>query len=85
MSRDEVIALLQAHKDELRSTRVVGVSPLGSTPRDEKTAQDIDVTVRLAREFSRPEFDYFGRLEALEEQLTRTLGLRSGSGRGISS
>lgn len=74
MSRDEVIALLQAHKDELRSAGVVGISLFGSTARGEKTAQDIDVAVRLAKEFSRPGFDYFARLEALEERLRRLLG-----------
>ncbi|MGA7239401.1 MAG: nucleotidyltransferase domain-containing protein [Bryobacteraceae bacterium] len=74
MSRDEIIALLQAHRDELRSVGVVGVSLFGSMARGEKTAQDIDVAVRLAKEFSRPGFDYFGRLEALEEQLRKLLG-----------
>lgn len=68
LSRDEVIALVQAHKGELGSD-VVGVSLFGSTARGEKTAQNIDVAVPLTKEFSRPGFDYFGRLEPLEEQL----------------
>jgi predicted nucleotidyltransferase len=42
--------------------------------RGEKTAQDVDVAVRLGKEFSRLGFDYFSKLEALEERLQGLLG-----------
>jgi uncharacterized protein len=74
MSRDDVIALLRSREAELRSASVVSVSLFGSMARDERTAQDVDIAVRLANQFSRPGFDYSGKLEALEERLRGLLG-----------
>ena len=37
---------------------------------------DVDVAVRLAENFSVGGFDYFGRLEELEQRLSRMLGCK---------
>jgi predicted nucleotidyltransferase len=77
MSRDDVIAALREHKQELRAAGVVSLSVFGSTARgDADPDSDVDVAVRLADDFSRGGFDYFGRLEELEERLSRILGCK---------
>ena len=76
MSRDQVVRALQAHARELRATGVVSVSLFGSTARGESAAGDVDIAVRLAKNFSRGGFDYFGRLEDLERHLSRLLGCK---------
>ncbi len=66
MSRDEALAILRAHADELRSTfGVASLSLFGSVARDEaRPGSDIDVLVEFS---GPPTFDgYFELLEFLE-------------------
>jgi predicted nucleotidyltransferase len=76
MNRDQVICALKAHEPELRAAGVVGASLFGSTARGESDPADVDIAVRLAGHFSRGGFDYFGRLEDLELQLSQLLGCK---------
>lgn len=50
------------------------MSLFGSAARGESGARDVDIAVRLGDGFSRGGFDYFGRLEELEQQLSQLLG-----------
>lgn len=53
------------------------MSVFGSTARgDAGRDSDVDVAVRLAESFSSGGFDYFGRLDSLEQQLSLLLGCR---------
>ncbi|MBV9743514.1 MAG: nucleotidyltransferase domain-containing protein [Acidobacteriia bacterium] len=72
-TRDDIIQLLRSHETELRAAGVVSLSLFGSVARNEKEAQDVDVAVRLGPNFSKPGFDYFGRLEDLERRLSSIL------------
>jgi predicted nucleotidyltransferase len=54
MERDQVIAALKAHEEELRMVGVLSVSLFGSVARGENSAQDVDVAVRLGANFSAP-------------------------------
>src|SRR5664279_2239967 len=74
MNRDEVIRALKDHERELRAAGVIGVSLFGSTARGESDPGDVDIAVRLAESFSQGGFDYFGRLEDLEQYLSQLLG-----------
>lgn len=74
MNRDGIIRLLRAHERDLRAAGVASVSLFGSVARDESSSQDVDVAVRLEENFSKPGFDYFSRLEELEQRLTEILG-----------
>ena len=76
MNRDQVIATLREHELELKAAGVVSVSLFGSTARGEADPGDVDIAVRLAGNFSRGGFNYFGRLEDLEQQLSQLLGCR---------
>ena len=73
MNRDQVIRALKAHEQELRAVGVVSVSLFGSTARGEPDPGDVDIAVRLAENFSHGGFDYFGRLEDLEQHLSQML------------
>src|SRR5260221_275939 len=74
MDRDKVIRALKVHEQELRAAGVVSVSLFGSTAREESDPGDVDLAVRLDGNFSRGGFDYFGRLEDLEQHLSQLLG-----------
>ena len=74
MNRDQIIATLQAHALQLRAAGVMSLSLFGSLARGESSAQDIDVAVRLGQNFSERGFDYFSRLDELEERLSKILG-----------
>ena len=74
MNRDQVIRALKAHEQELRAVGVVSVSLFGATARGEPDPGDVDIAVRLAENFSHGGFDYFGRLEDLEQHLSQMLG-----------
>ena len=75
MNRDEVIAVLRAHEPELKAAGVVSLALFGSVARgDNRDDTDVDVVVRLSDEASQGGFAYFGRLEALRDRLTVTVG-----------
>ena len=76
MDREQVISALRAHEQEFRDVGVVSVSLFGSVARGENPAHDVDVVVRLGRNFSKPGLDYISRLEALERRLSEILGCR---------
>lgn len=48
MERDQVIAALKAHEEELRMAGVESVSLFGSVARGEDAAHDVDLAVELA-------------------------------------
>jgi len=76
MSWDQVIAVLQAHEQELRATGVLSASLFGSVARGENPVHDVDVAVRLGESFSKRGFDYFSRLDDLERRLSEILGCK---------
>ena len=76
MHRDQVVRALKEHEQQLRAVGVVSVSLFGSTARGESDPGDVDIAVRLAESFSRGGLDYFGRLEDLEQHLSRLLGCK---------
>jgi uncharacterized protein len=76
MNRDQVIATLREHEPELKAAGVVSVSLFGSTARGEAEPGDVDIAVRLAKSFSHGGFDYFGRLEDLQNKLAQLLGCK---------
>lgn len=71
MQREETLAILAAHKDEIRSHGVKSLGLFGSVARNEaRSDSDIDLLV----EFDRP-VDLFA-LAALQERLEEILGAR---------
>ena len=76
MDRQTTITLLRAHEPAFRAAGVVTASLFGSTARGEPNSRDVDIAVRLAENFSHGGFDYFGRLEDLEQQLSQLLGCK---------
>lgn len=77
MDRQQVIATLRDYAPELKAIGVLSASVFGSTARgDAGPDSDVDVAVRLADNFSSGGFDYFGRLDDLEQQLSRLLGCK---------
>jgi len=76
MDRNQVLAALKAHEQELRAGGVSSMSVFGSVARAEDPAHDVDVVVRLGRGFSDRGLDYFGRLNDLEERLSKILGCK---------
>ena len=75
MFRDTVIAMLRAHEQELKASGVVSLSVFGSVARGEdRPDSDVDVTVRLTEDASSGGFAYFGRLDALSNQLRASVG-----------
>ena len=76
MEREQVIAALKAHEQELRTAGVLSVSLFGSVARGEASAHDVDVAVRLGHNFSTPGLNYFSRLADLEGRLSGILGYK---------
>lgn len=76
MERDQVIAALKAHEQEIRASGVLSVSVFGSVARGEDSTHDVDVAVRLGEDFSEPGLDYLHRLDDLEGQLSGILGCK---------
>ena len=75
MNREQIIAKIRAHESELRTVGVLSLSLFGSASRgDSGIDSDIDVAVRLGKDFSQPGFDYFKRLNELQARLTQVLG-----------
>jgi predicted nucleotidyltransferase len=73
MERERAIALLKAHEPEFRSSGVASLSLFGSVARGENSAHDVDVVVRLSRDFSKPGLDYFVRLDEFKRRLAEIL------------
>ena len=69
MTRDEVIDAVRAHESELRAAGVESVSLFGSETRP----QDVDIAVKLGRNFSAGGWDYLRRLDALQLRLSEML------------
>jgi predicted nucleotidyltransferase len=76
VERDQVIAALKAHEEELRMVGLLIVSLFGSVARGEDSAQDVDVAVRLGANFSAPGLQYLRRLSELEGRLSGILGCK---------
>lgn len=74
MNRDQVIRVLKAHEQEFRAAGVVSISLFGSTARGEADPGDVEIAVRLGEHFSHGGFNYFGRLQDLEQHLSQLLG-----------
>src|SRR5476651_1497923 len=75
MSREQIIATLRAHEQELKESGIVRLSLFGSAARGEAGPDsDIDIAVRLGDSFSTGGFDYFWRLEQLQQRLSQLLG-----------
>ena len=73
--RPAILATIRDHEAELRRLGVERLSLFGSVARgDWDETSDIDLAVRLAPGFSEGGFDYVGRMEMLQEHLTRILG-----------
>ena len=69
--------MLRAHETELRAAGVLSVSIFGSAARGENVADsDVDVAVRLGKNFSKPGLDYFSRLDNLQARLSEILGCK---------
>jgi predicted nucleotidyltransferase len=65
MEREQVIASLREHEQDLRGAGVVSVSLFGSVARGENPAHDVDAVVRLGDNFSERGLDYISRLDEL--------------------
>jgi uncharacterized protein len=76
MDRNLVLATLRRSAPELKAAGVVSVSLFGSTARGEADPGDVDVAVRLAKDFSSGGFDYFYQLDQLEKRLSQVVGCR---------
>ncbi len=74
--RDEVIAALKAHEEELRTAGVWSVSLFGSVARGEESAHDVDVAVRVGANFSTPGLNYLACLSELEGRRSGILGCK---------
>ncbi len=70
------LSTLRAHEAELRAVGVRSASVFGSMARNEQDSADVDIAIQLTKDFSNGGFHYFGRLEALEQQLTEWLGCK---------
>ncbi len=77
MDREQAKAMLRAHEPELKSIGVLSASLFGSVARgDAGPDSDLDVVVRLAGNFSKGGFDYFGQLDDLQRRLSGILGCK---------
>ncbi len=77
MDREHVIARLRTLEPELKAAGVLSASLFGSVARgDHRPDSDVDIAVRLGKDFSTGGFDYFGRLDDLETRLSHLLGVK---------
>ena len=78
--RDEVLALIAAHKAELEELGVLSISIFGSVARDEAGPDsDVDILVEVRRPMGLEFFgiwDYFEQLLGRKVDLTTVEGLR---------
>jgi predicted nucleotidyltransferase len=78
MDKDQVIAIIRKHEDELRAAGAEHVSLFGSVARGEATAEsDLDVAVTFAEPVIQSGFGYFSAVEDLRRLLTRITGAPS--------
>jgi uncharacterized protein len=74
MKRDDIIARLRAHEQELRAAGVTSLALFGSAARGEQhDDSDIDIVVHLSSEAANGGFAYFERIEALSRRLEAIL------------
>lgn len=76
MDRNDLISSSRRLGPELKAAGVVSVSLFGSPARGEADPCDVDVAVRLAKEFSSGSFDDFYQLDQLEKRLSQLLGCK---------
>ncbi len=75
MDKDQVIAIIRKHEDELRAAGAEHVSLFGSVARGEATAEsDLDILVKLSEPVIRSGFGYFSALAILQERITEITG-----------
>lgn len=75
LRRDDVIATIRAHRDELLERGVATLSLFGSVARgDNCDASDVDVAVRLRADAVLTGFDYFGQIDQLKQTLGQLVG-----------
>jgi len=68
MNREQVIAILRAHEQELRQRGVLHAGLFGSVARDEATpASDIDILIELAPDTPIGLFEYVGITQYLSD------------------
>ena len=73
MDRNEILTMLQQHRDELTDRGVSSLSVVGSVARGKSTAgSDVDVVITLASPAHG--FAHFRRLDELQRRLTEILG-----------
>lgn len=78
MQRDEVLAIVRAHWDELQEMGVITLSLFGSVARDEAGPDsDVDILVEVRRPMG---FGFFRIQEYLEEILGRRVDLTTPNG-----
>ena len=79
MDRDEALALLRAHMDELRTLGVLEISIFGSVARGEAGPDsDVDVLVELGPGIGL--FEYIGIRDRLAEILGRSVDMGTPTG-----
>lgn len=75
MDKDQVIAKLREHEDELRAAGAEHVSIFGSVARGEATAgSDLDILVKFSEPVIQSGFGYFSTLSALQERIAEITG-----------
>lgn len=76
MELAQATALLRKSESELRAAGVVSASLFGSLARGEAGPDsDIDVAVRLSKDFANGGFAFFDRFDELRALLSRILGV----------
>jgi uncharacterized protein len=74
VNHKQAVAILRECAPELRAIGVITASVFGSVARDEVGMDsDVDVAVRLSKDFSEGGFDYFSRLNELERRISSIL------------
>ncbi len=77
MDKEQALAKLRAHEDELKALGVVSLSLFGSTARgDQEPDSDVDIAVRVTEAFKKGGFEYLDRMDDLKRFLRRTLNSR---------
>jgi uncharacterized protein len=75
MDKDQIIAKLRQHEDELRSAGAEHMSIFGSVARGEATEEsDLDVLVKFSEPVIRSGWDYVSKVEELRTLITDITG-----------